>query len=84
MITENRIQKRYKKIVTRTKRYAAYVPANTVMIAPPFFRCLRTISVLNSWYKEHKYSFYCVRPRGSKMFMNFYRFILQSIPETII
>ena len=36
MITENRIQKRYKKIVTRTKRYAAYVPANTVMIAPPF------------------------------------------------
>ena len=34
MFTENRIQNRYKKIVTRTKRYAVYVPPNTVMVAP--------------------------------------------------
>ena len=34
-VNDRIIHKRYKKVVTRTKRYAVYVPPNTVMVVPP-------------------------------------------------
>ena len=45
MIKENHIQNRYKKVVTRTKRYAVYVSLNTVMVVPP----LGVWALLASW-----------------------------------
>jgi hypothetical protein len=45
MIKENRIQNRYKKVVTRTKRYVVYVYPNTVMVVLP----LRVWALLASW-----------------------------------
>ena len=42
MLTEPRIQNRYKKVVTRTK---LYVPPKTIMVAPP----LGVLALIASW-----------------------------------